>query len=184
MQHPRRFFFMKPGGLWSVQTSPSVPIRTHPYQSTPRGCHPLGEFCPSMHAEQGITTRFSPQRAKNQSNPAWDYILLPSFPPPLFPSCSFAILLFPWIPHSQSIFFTSLLSILDTRWLISLPVLLPLLRSVLRGGERSRGRKTQEESSGRVAVYQRGVKRNNTSVETSIRKAGISGVGRLRDRMK
>lgn len=41
-----------------------------------------------MHAEQGITAQFSPQRAKNQPNPAWDYILfltIPCFFPHVLP---------------------------------------------------------------------------------------------------
>lgn len=39
----------------------------------------LVKLCPSLHAEQGITTQFSPQRARNQPNPAWDYTLLLTF---------------------------------------------------------------------------------------------------------
>lgn len=37
--------------------------------------------CPSLHAEQGITTQLSPQRVRNQPNPAWDYTLLLNFSP-------------------------------------------------------------------------------------------------------
>lgn len=137
----------------------SIPVYPLWFSAT-RGI--LVKLCPSMHAEQGITTQFSPQRAKNQPNPAWDYTLLltssSSFHA-LSLSLSLVICLslnpsFSSSLHHVSLF-SSLSDIFDTRplsWLCVSAPTTPLLSPPEKQGKH---RQTNIE---RVAVYWRGVK--------------------------
>lgn len=109
-------------------------------------CSHLGNFvklCPSLHAEQGITMQFPPQRAKNQPNPAQDYTLLPTFSSS-FHTLHFWVCLSLWITCSCNQLFLSLSTFSFTPslilltlhlWALSacvsalLPLLLPQERS-------------------------------------------------------
>lgn len=87
--------------------------------------------CPSLHAERRITMQLSPQRVKNQPNPAWNYTLLLNHPhpPPLPSCCSFISYIFDSRP-------LSLFVLLDP----------PLLGSVLK--------KPGEEKTGGLTLWE------------------------------